>query len=92
MKLKSLVIADHNAAVNEKSGFAHTAHHAREILTARSLRSLYRSWGCKNLLKFKVLSTAPQIKVVMVTWVKLTQGTPRGTWGLIIRLIFYKFT
>jgi len=37
MKLKSLVIADHKAAVNEKSGFAHTAHHAREILTARSL-------------------------------------------------------
>ena len=34
MKLKSLVIVDNNATVNEKSDFAHTAHHARRILAA----------------------------------------------------------
>ena len=49
MKLKSLVIADHKAAVNEKSGFAHTAHHAREILTARSLRGLYLSQDLESI-------------------------------------------
>jgi len=37
MKMKSLVIVDYNATVNEKSGFAHTAHHARKILKARKL-------------------------------------------------------
>lgn len=34
MKLKSLVIVDNNATVNEKSDFAHTAHHARRIFEA----------------------------------------------------------
>lgn len=34
MKLKSLVIVDNNATVNEKSDFAHTAHHARRVFEA----------------------------------------------------------
>lgn len=35
MKMKSLVIVDNNATVNDKSDFAHTAHHARKIFMAR---------------------------------------------------------
>ena len=34
MKLESLVIVDDNAAVNDMSDFAHTAHHARKIFEA----------------------------------------------------------
>jgi len=34
MKLKSLVIVDNDATVNEKSDFAHTAHHARRVFEA----------------------------------------------------------
>lgn len=38
MKLKSLVIVDNNATVNEKSDFAHTAHHARRVFAASRLK------------------------------------------------------
>ena len=34
IKMESLVIADQNAAVNDKLGFVHTAHHAREVKLA----------------------------------------------------------
>ena len=34
MKLESLVIANHNVAVNDLSNFAHTAHHARRVVVA----------------------------------------------------------
>jgi len=37
MKLESLVIANHNVAVNDLSNFAHTAHHARRVVVAGHL-------------------------------------------------------
>lgn len=39
MKLKSLVIVDNDATVNEKSNFAHTAHHTRRIFVAFMLNN-----------------------------------------------------
>ena len=54
VKLKSLVIADNNAAVNEKSGFAHTAHHARRVLKALRLKSFkryYKAISKLNIVK-----------------------------------------
>lgn len=50
MKLKSLVIVDNDATVNEKSDFAHTAHHARRVFAASRLK-YFTSWGF--LLAFK---------------------------------------
>ena len=34
MKSESLVIVNHNVTVNDISNFAHTAHHARRVVTA----------------------------------------------------------
>jgi len=34
MKSESLVIVNHNVTVNDLSNFAHTAHHARRVVTA----------------------------------------------------------
>ena len=37
MKSESLVIVNHNVTVNDLSNFAHTAHHARRVVTAGNL-------------------------------------------------------
>ena len=34
MKSESLVIVNHDVTVNDISNFAHTAHHARRVVTA----------------------------------------------------------
>jgi len=34
MKSESLVIVNHDVTVNDLSNFAHTAHHARRVVTA----------------------------------------------------------
>jgi len=34
MKLESLVIVNHHVTVNDLSNFAHTAHHARRVVSA----------------------------------------------------------
>ena len=37
MKSESLVIVNHDVTVNDISNFAHTAHHARRVVTALNL-------------------------------------------------------
>jgi len=37
MKSESLVIVNHDVTVNDLSNFAHTAHHARRVVTAGNL-------------------------------------------------------
>ena len=37
MKSESLVIVNHDVTVNDISNFAHTAHHARRVVTAVNL-------------------------------------------------------
>ena len=37
MKSESLVIVNHDVTVNDTSNFAHTAHHARRVVTALNL-------------------------------------------------------
>ncbi len=37
MKSESLVIVNHDVTVNDLSNFAHTAHHARRVVTALNL-------------------------------------------------------
>ena len=36
MKSESLVIVNHDVTVNDISNFAHTAHHARRVVTAEN--------------------------------------------------------
>ena len=36
MKSESLVIVNHDVTVNDLSNFAHTAHHARKVVTAEN--------------------------------------------------------
>jgi hypothetical protein len=54
MKLKSLVIVDNNATVNEKSDFAHTAHHARRIFEAVITKN-FTLWYFNYLFKVKII-------------------------------------
>ena len=54
MKLKSLVIVDNNATVNEKSDFAHTAHHARRIFEAVITKS-FTLWYFNYFFKIKTV-------------------------------------
>jgi hypothetical protein len=37
MKSESLVIVNNHVTVNDLSNFAHTAHHARRVVTARNV-------------------------------------------------------
>jgi len=46
MKLESLVIVNHHVTVNDLSNFAHTAHHARRVVSVGHLLS------CIKLLYF----------------------------------------
>ena len=39
MKSESLVIVNHDVTVNDLSNFAHTAHHARRVVTAENFIS-----------------------------------------------------
>jgi len=39
MKSESLVIVNHHVTVNDLSNFAHTAHHARRVVSAGHLFS-----------------------------------------------------
>jgi len=43
MKSESLVIVNHDVTVNDISNFAHTAHHARRVVTALNLVLCLRS-------------------------------------------------
>lgn len=43
MKSESLVIVNHHVTVNDLSNFAHTAHHARRVVSAGHLSDCY-SW------------------------------------------------
>lgn len=54
MKLKSLVIVDNNATVNEKSDFAHTAHHARRIFEAVITKS-FTLWCFNYFFKISMI-------------------------------------
>jgi tryptophan 2,3-dioxygenase len=42
MKSESLVIVNHHVTVNDLSNFAHTAHHARRVVSAGHLSNCYR--------------------------------------------------
>jgi hypothetical protein len=44
MKSESLVIVNHHVTVNDLSNFAHTAHHARRVVSAGHLSSRYRGY------------------------------------------------
>lgn len=44
MKLESLVIVNQHVTVNDLSNFAHTAHHARRVVSARNLPSYINSY------------------------------------------------
>jgi len=41
MKSESLVIVNHHVTVNDLSNFAHTAHHARRVVSAGHLSNCY---------------------------------------------------
>ena len=43
MKSESLVIVNHDVTVNDLSNFAHTAHHARRVVTAGNFIGM-RNW------------------------------------------------
>jgi len=50
MKSESLVIVNHHVTVNDLSNFAHTAHHARRVVSAGHLSNCY-GWYSYILLK-----------------------------------------
>ena len=49
MKSESLVIVNHDVTVNDLWGFAHTAHHARRVVTAGNFVGV----GVGNFLLFR---------------------------------------
>jgi len=51
MKSESLVIVNNHVTVNDKSNFAHTAHHARRVVTAGNTIRYQLTFLVKNLLK-----------------------------------------
>jgi len=56
MKSESLVIVNHDVTVNDLSNFAHTAHHARRVVTAG------------NFIRGQKGSPAPYTTNVLVHW------------------------
>ena len=61
VKSESLVIVNHNVTVNDISNFAHTAHHARRVVSAgnlimfSALRSLTLFVGVSSMLKVSLV-------------------------------------
>ena len=43
MKSESLVIVNHDVTVNDLSNFAHTAHHARRVVTAGNFIGMWKT-------------------------------------------------
>ena len=50
MKSESLVIVNHDVTVNDLSNFAHTAHHARRVVTAGNFVGTRKKVGLCSLL------------------------------------------
>jgi len=63
MKSESLVIVNHHVTVNDLSNFAHTAHHARRVVSAGHLSNRYRrhlwvsTWEIKTFTWANIFST-----------------------------------
>jgi hypothetical protein len=51
MKSESLVIVNNHVTVNDKSNFAHTAHHARRVVTAGNTIRYLQVLLVKNLIR-----------------------------------------
>lgn len=54
MKSESLVIVNHHVTVNDLSNFAHTAHHARRVVSAGHFSNRY-SWYLYGLSQTRML-------------------------------------
>lgn len=54
MKSESLVIVNHDVTVNDTSNFAHTAHHARRVVTAGNFVLYYLLLGYRTAVRIHV--------------------------------------